>query len=98
MLFVFILITTIVLGIVIGYLTRRKNFRFLGSLIMGLICILLFIIGVEIGADKDILRNIHLLGFNAVVISVFCSLGSMLFAWFLWRLIKSHDKRKGQKK
>lgn len=75
----------IVAGIVTGYLLRKQKIRFINRLITLLIWLLLFILGVEVGVNEQVVRKFHLLGFDAFIIALFATLGSVIGAWILWR-------------
>ena len=75
----------IVAGIVTGYLFRKQKIGFINRLITLLIWLLLFILGVEVGVNEDVVRKFHLLGFEAFLIALFATLGSVIGAWILWR-------------
>lgn len=47
-----------------------------------------FLLGVEVGANPEIVASLKLLGLEAVVIAVAGTLGSVLLAWALWRYVE----------
>lgn len=95
MLFIAILIGTIIHGVLIGYASRKIEMKHINHVVLFFICLLLFIIGVEIGQDKQVLTNLPKLGYVALLIATLTALGSMLMAWLLWRRIRTHERKKG---
>ena len=57
-----------------------------------LIWLLLFILGIEVGSNEEIIRGLHTIGYEAVVLTLGGTLGSVIAAWALWRALY---KRKG---
>lgn len=72
-------------GIGTGFLLRPKKLKFTGNIITVLIWALLFLLGVEVGSNERIVKGIHTLGLEAIVISVFAVAGSCGAAWLLWK-------------
>lgn len=70
------------LGLVSGYLLRRRKMRFMPVLINILIMVLLFILGIETGSNKQIIENLDSLGGDALLMAIsmilFSSLGALL--------------------
>ncbi len=80
-------------GIITGFLFRKKKFRFVNGIILTLIWLLLFLLGAEVGSNDNVVKNFANLGFEALMIAFFATLGSVIGAWILWLNIK---KRKVQ--
>lgn len=72
-------------GIGIGYLLRRHSLPWIGKAITLLIWLLLFLLGIEVGHNKQIIRSLPTLGLEAFTIAIVCVLGSCLAAWALWK-------------
>lgn len=81
-------------GMAIGFLLRRQNFSWINKVITSLIWILLFLLGVEVGGNRQIVEGLATLGVEAFSITLASVLGSCIFAWGLWYLLY---KRKGGK-
>lgn len=79
-------------GIFFGYILRNKDLKGVGRAITILIWFLLFILGLEVGGNKDIINGIHTIGLEALVITIAAVLGSVIAAKLLWTWIKSKDK------
>ena len=74
-------------GILVGWLTRKVNLPAIHPLITGLIWILLFLLGTEVGSNEKIINGLHTLGLEAIILTLAGTLGSVIFAWFLWKMI-----------
>lgn len=84
-----ILITILlVAGILCGYLLRerKKIIGFCSHLTSVSIYLLLLTLGISIGLNKDFIQNIHLIGFKALIITLFSILGSIILALFIYRI------------
>lgn len=81
----FIVISFMVVGVVVGYLFRRYKFTFIHQLILILIWLLLFMLGLELGYNKSIIANIMLLGVDALILAIAATIGSVFFAFVLWK-------------
>ena len=81
-------------GMLIGFLLRRQEFSRIGKVITFLIWALLFLLGIEVGGNRQIVEGLGTLGVEAFVITLACVLGSCILAWGLWYLLY---KKKGEK-
>lgn len=89
----FSVILFIFLGICSGYLLRKKFSRFCGKVqtvkdkvITLLIWLLLFLLGVEVGGNEQIIKALPTLGVEALLLSVAGTLGCCVLAWALWKI------------
>jgi uncharacterized membrane protein YbjE (DUF340 family) len=78
------------MGIILGYSFKNYTISFINQLINVLIWTLLFILGLEVGSNSDIIKNLKFVGIDAFVISVGAILGSVLMAWILWKSINRY--------
>ena len=85
----FIVISCMIVGIVFGYLLRSWKFRSIHRIILTLIWLLLFLLGLELGANDEVVRQFGKLGFEAFLLAVGGTLGSVVFAWLLWLTIRN---------
>lgn len=77
----FIVIGIMFGGIVIGYLLRRVQlFQKINNLIFYTILLLLFMLGLSVGANKTIMSNLTTLGWQALLIAAAGTLGSVIMA------------------
>jgi uncharacterized membrane protein YbjE (DUF340 family) len=89
----FIVLTFLFVGIVAGYLFRSRKVRFQNGLILTLIWVLLFLLGLEVGMNDNVVRKFGSIGLEAAVIAVAATLGSVIAAKLLWgRTPKSNKK------
>ncbi|XPV76331.1 MAG: LysO family transporter [Desulfovibrio sp.] len=79
----------ILVGIPLGFLLRRNEraVRCVDSLTMWAIYGLLFLLGVSIGSDNNLVSQMETIGLRALVISLSCVLGSAAAVWFLDKFI-----------
>ena len=79
-------------GILLGYLLRKRDLKKIHQIITLLIWLLLFILGIEVGSNEQIIKGLHTIGLEAVILTLGGTLGSVIAAWALWRALY---KRKG---
>lgn len=72
-------------GIVMGYFFREKRLTCISRLIMIVIFILLFLLGINVGENKQIMGNLDVIGGEAVVITFGAVAGSVLCAWVIYK-------------
>lgn len=75
-------------GIATGRLLSGRRLRFVPRLITGIIRVLLFLLGVEVGADPAIVGGLFTLGRTAFVLFAFSVAGSIASAWLLGRWVR----------
>lgn len=90
--FVFVIIGLMFGGALLGYILRSKKLNFIHSVITGLIWLLLFLLGVEVGDNKAIINGLHKIGFEALLITLFSVAGSILAAWGLWMYVRRNKQ------
>ena len=74
-------------GILCGYLVRKKQVVRIQQVTTILIWALLFLLGLNIGSNPQIINSLGSLGIEALVIAVAATLGSLIAAWLLWRKV-----------
>lgn len=78
----YIIISIMFGGIGIGYLLRRIAFlRHLNTAISYTIYLLLFLLGVSVGTNQTIMTNLATLGWDALLLAIAATLGSVLAGW-----------------
>ncbi len=84
------------LGFLIGYkgVLQEKGLRMNGRLQTAFLLLLIFCMGVSIGRNGEILRNLPLLGGKALLFAVFAILGSTLAVYFLSRLFLQKEGKR----
>lgn len=74
-------------GVVFGYLCQNARFvKFAGRGIALTIFIMLFVLGLSVGSNPAIVRNLGSFGWQAALLAVAGSLGSVLAAWLVFNL------------
>ncbi len=87
----FKIIGLMITGMLVGYLLRRKNLGKIHRVITPLIWLLLFILGVEVGSNDRIIRGLYALGWEAVLLTIGGTLGSVIAAWILWKFLYKRE-------
>ena len=90
----FIIIGLMLTGMLLGYLLRKRDLKKIHQIITLLIWLLLFILDIEVGSNEQIIKGLHTIGLEAVILTLGGTLGSVIAAWALWRALY---KRKGGK-
>lgn len=72
-------------GVLVGYLLRKKKTGWISGFIMIAIWILLFLLGIAVGHNDEILNNLDTIGWQALVLSVGGVLGSVVLASVVYR-------------
>jgi uncharacterized membrane protein YbjE (DUF340 family) len=83
----FKVLALMILGIGVGYLFRKRNLSFISRLITVLIWVLLFVLGLEVGSNPQIVSNLGKLGLDALIITLGALLGSIILAALLWKFV-----------
>lgn len=81
-------ISIMIAGMVVGYFIRNREVlvKLNDKLTMWSIYLLLFLMGISIGANRTIVGNMANLGVTALIITVGGVLGSLLVAWIGYRI------------
>ncbi|MBN2789711.1 MAG: LysO family transporter [Candidatus Delongbacteria bacterium] len=88
----------LILGSLLGYIIReKKNFlKHLDKITFFSVLALLFLLGFSVGKDPVIIRNLHNLGLQALILSVAAILGSAIVSFIVYKLffkdIKADEK------
>jgi len=80
-------------GIASGNLFRKRKIRFINELILTLIWALLFLLGLEVGVNDEVVRKFASLGIEAAVIAIAATLGSVVAAKLLWKSFQKTPKK-----
>ena len=88
----FVVIGLMLTGVLIGWVTRKHCLKFLQQIIPVFIWLLLFLLGVEVGDNDAILRGLHTIGIEALVLTLGGTLGSVLAASLLWNILTGWKK------
>ncbi len=95
----FYLILTMLVGVVAGLMMRKvKALSHIGKAISVTIYVMLFFLGVKIGADRNILANLSTLGVQALLLALAGAMGSVFFAALLYRFFfRTEDSRREER-
>ncbi len=91
----YVALLVMVAGMILGRLLRGKVKFSVSPLIMCVICLLLFVLGLEIGSNEKLLSEFAHIGFTAVLISMLAVLGSAVAAGIFYKFVVRRGK-KGQ--
>ena len=80
-----IVISLMVCGIILGYASKERNLKFVQKLINYAIFLLLFLLGITVGANEDVMNNLDSIGLEALLITLAAIAGSVLCAWGVYR-------------
>ena len=86
----FIVIAMMFCGIALGYVMRHHRFTHIGRITIFFIWVLLFVLGVEVGSNPNIINSFHTLGIEALFIAVMSTMGSVIAAMLLWKSVKKN--------
>ncbi len=89
----FVVISLMFSGILIGYIFKNTNLKFINKIITVLIWSLLFLLGIEVGGNQEIIEGLHTIGIEALIITVAAVLGSVVGALILWKWIKKRNNK-----
>lgn len=89
----FTIIGLMLTGMLLGYLLRKRNLHKIHTVITVLIWALLFILGIEVGGNEQIIKGLHTIGIEAVILTLGGTLGSVVAVWALWKALY---KKKGR--
>ena len=84
-------------GMLCGYLLRRRAglLGLLSRLVMPAVWLLLFLMGVTVGANDAVMENLPTLGLEALLLTLGALGGSIVLARWVWlRFFKPHADEK----
>lgn len=88
----FYIILTMLAGVVIGYILRKvKALSHIGKAVSLTIYIMLFFLGVKIGANEQILKGLSGIGLQALVLALAGAAGSIFLASLVYRIFFKKD-------
>ena len=65
----FIIIGIMLTGMLLGFLLRNKRLSWIHKIITLLIWVLLFLLGIDVGGNETIIKGLHTLGLEALIIT-----------------------------
>ena len=87
-----IVIGLMVCGIILGQIFKNKNLFFIPKLLNYAIYLLLLLLGISIGANDHVMNHLDTIGWDALLITLAATMGSVLCAWGIYRLYFIHTK------
>ena len=93
----FVIVAVLLGGIFAGRLLRGRRLASLPRLITGIIWVLLFLLGIEVGADPTVVGGLASLGVAAFVLFGCSVAGSVAVAWLLWRWVRRRGHTAAEK-
>ena len=93
----FTIIGLMLTGMLLGYLLRKRDLKKIHQIITLLIWLLLFILGIEVGSNEQIIKGLHTIGLEAVILTLGGTLGSVIAAWALWRALYNNNGARARK-
>lgn len=83
-----------ILGIISGYIFRRVEFlQKVEKSISVTILVLLFMLGLSIGSNKLIIKNLGEFGSQAIILAVLSLTGSILITTLIIKMFRKGDKK-----
>ncbi len=84
----------IVAGIPIGYALRKQDTakKWVNHTLSCVIYTLLFLIGMTLGSNADLLARLTELGVQGILIGILCALGSAVAAWLFYVILMREKK------
>lgn len=87
-----IVIGLMVCGIILGQIFKNKNLFFIPKLLNYAIYLLLLLLGISIGANDHVMNHLDTIGWDALLITLVATMGSVLCVWGIYRLYFMHTK------
>ena len=88
----FTVIGLMLAGMLAGFLLRKYRLNFIHPVITLFIWVLLFLLGMEVGGNDDIIRGLHTIGLEALILTIGGTLGSVIAAKMLWQMLEKKKK------
>lgn len=80
-------------SILAGFLLRHRRLPLLPPATLSVVIwLLLFLLGISVGSNPDVVNNIARYGVQALVIGGLATIGSVLAAWLLGRISSRKDR------
>lgn len=90
----FTILSIMILGIISGYIFRRVEFlQKVEKSISVTILVLLFMLGLSIGSNKLIIKNLDEFGSQAIILAVLSLTGSILITTLIIKMFRKGDKK-----
>ena len=75
-------------GMLLGYLFRNQKWikNAVGHIITWAIYLLLLLLGISVGTNETIIRNLGTIGINAFLLTIGAVVGSIMVSWYTYIL------------
>lgn len=84
----FVVVLIAAIGVAVGYLLRHvRGLQHVNSTISLTICFMLFVLGISVGENRQIVQNLWRFGGQGLLIGVAGILGSAVAGWAAYRFI-----------
>ena len=93
----FTVISVMIVGLCVGLLLRHRRLVFVPRVITVLIWLLLFLLGVEVGGNSDVINSLGSLGVEAFVLAVAGVCGGAVLSWLLYVFVLRSVRRGGRR-
>lgn len=90
----FIVLACMFAGIGFGFVLRNRKIHAIHRFILTLIWLLLFLLGLKVGANETIVHQFSKLGFQAFLLATGGTLGSVIAAKLLWLSVRNKSVTK----
>lgn len=90
-----IILLILITGVVAGYILSRFRgvHKLADKATMYIIYVLLLFMGLSVGSEPEVMKNLADIGLDALLIALFAIGGSVLTAFILYRIIfKAHEE------
>lgn len=93
-----IIVVSFAIGMLIGALVNRRSqkLKVPSWATSVIICILLFLLGIEIGSDHDAINSLGQIGVTALLLTIGAVVFSVALGWGVWHLIGKYMDKKNQ--
>lgn len=88
----FTIIGLMLTGMLLGFLLRKQKLAAIHRVITVLIWLLLFLLGIDVGGNQEIINGLHTIGMEAIIITLAAVLGSVTAAWGFWYVLYKRNK------
>jgi uncharacterized membrane protein YbjE (DUF340 family) len=87
------------LGIIVGWIFHHKTIllQWISKFTNWAIYLLLFLLGLAVGTNKEIIANFDKIGYLSIAITFFAVAGSILTAWITYHLFFKKNGEKNER-
>lgn len=71
----------------------NNDYRGYTKSLLFFIWLLLFLLGIDVGSNQEIINGLHTIGLEAVILTLAAVLGSVTAAWALWYMVYKRNRR-----